>query len=54
MIKIWRNLIRKLPVAAGAVVLAPVVWVVWVGICHAERDLFGVFNLDVDAVPLNG
>lgn len=47
-------LIRKLPVAAGAIVLAPVVRVVRVGICHAELYLFGILNLDVDAVPLNG
>mgnify|MGYP003291994362 CR=1 FL=1 len=48
------NLIRKLPVAAGSVVLAPVVRVVRVGICHAELYLLGVLNLDVDTVTLDG
>lgn len=47
-------LIRKLPVTAGAVILAPVVRVVQVGICHAESDLFGVLNLNEDAVTLDG
>ena len=46
--------ISKLPVATGAVVLASVVWVVRVGICHAERDLFGVLNLNEDAVTQDG
>ena len=48
------NLIRKLPIPAGAVVLAPIVRVVWVGISHTESNLLGVLNLDVDSIPLNG
>ena len=44
---------RKLPVAAGAVVLALVMRVVWGGICHAELYFLGVLNLNVDAVPVN-
>lgn len=47
-------LVGKLPVAAGAVVLTPVVRVVRVGICHAELYFLGVLNLDVDAVTLDG